>query len=276
MTRGGRIVEELISKVQKLIAPSKGTWGIVLEDLNTGEKWEQNEQELFYAASVIKVPIMAAVFQAVERQQLSLGNLIKLKKEEYVGGSGVLQHLTPGTSLPLSDIILLMIIQSDNTATNLLIDLVGVNNIQQTMKEAGMDYSTFYNKLMLSKPNPLGSNRIAAKDVSILLSKMAKGELVSHEASKQMIDIMKKQQVRDCLPEKLPSPYSDFNNGMSAWEFANKTGWIPGTRHDVGIFFVGNRKLVATVLSEHEDDVLSKRILSQIGNEIYHYLCKDV
>lgn len=276
MTRGGWIVEELISKVQKLVKPSKGTWGIVLEDLNTGEKWEHNEQELFYAASVIKLPIMAAVMQAVERKQLSLSDLIGLKKEEYVGGSGVLQHLTPGTSLPLSDIILLMIIQSDNTATNLLIDLVGVENIQQTMKDAGMEYSTFYNKLMLSKPNPLGSNRITAKDVSILLSKMAQGELVSTEASNLMIDIMKKQQVRDCLPEKLPSPYSNFNNGMPAWEFANKTGWIPGTRHDVGICFVGNRKLVATVLSEKEDDVLSKRILSQIGNEIYHYLCKEI
>lgn len=276
MTRGGWIMEELIGKVQKLIKPSKGTWGIVLEDLNTGEKWEHNEQELFYAASVIKVPIMTAVFKAVESQQLSLTDLVRLEKDKYVGGSGVLQHLTTGTSLPLLDIMLLMIIQSDNTATNLLIDLVGVENIQQTMKEAGMEYSTFYNKLMLSKPNPLGSNRIAAKDVGILLSKMAQGQLVSEQASKQMIDMLKKQQVRDCLPEKLPSPYSNFNNGMPAWEFANKTGWIPGTRHDVGVFFVGNRKLVATVLSEKEDDILSKRILSQIGYEIYQYLCKEV
>lgn len=275
MTRGGWIVEELISKVQKLIKPSKGTWGIVLEDLNSGDKWEYNEQELFYAASVIKVPIMVAVFRAVERLELSLSDLIILDKDEYVGGSGVLQHLTPGTSLPLSDIILLMIIQSDNTATNLLIDLVGVENIQQTMKEAGMEHSTFYNKLMLSKPNPHGTNRIAAKDVGILLTKMAQGEIVSEQASKQMIEIMKKQQMRDCLPEKLPSPYSNFDNGMPAWELANKGGWIPGTRHDVGIFFVGDRKLVATVLSEKEDDVLAKRILSQIGYEIYQYLCKE-
>ena len=56
-----------MSKVQQLIAPSKGTWGIVLEDLESGEKWEHNEQELFYAASVIKVPIMASVYSAVER-----------------------------------------------------------------------------------------------------------------------------------------------------------------------------------------------------------------
>ena len=101
---------------------------------------------------------------------------------------------------------------------------------------------------------------------------MAQGQLVSEQASKQMIDMLKKQQVRDCLPEKFPSPYSNFNNGMPPWEFANKTGWIPGTRHDVGIFFVGNRNLVATVLSKKEDDILSKRILSQIGYEIYQYL----
>lgn len=265
-------MEELVSKVQKLVEQSKGTWGIVLEDLNSGEKWEHNEQELFYAASVIKVPIMASVYRAVDRGDLSLMDLIILNEKEYVGGSGVLQHFTPGLSLPLQDIIMLMIIQSDNTATNLLIDLVGVDDIQNSMKETGMVYSTFYNKLMLSNPNPKGANRIAAADIAILLYKMAMGDLVSGKASGQMVEVMKKQQVRDCLPERLPSPYSNFDNGMTPWELANKTGWIPGTRHDAGIFYVGNRKFIATVLSKDEDDLLSKRILAQIGEEIYKYL----
>lgn len=265
-------MEELVSKVQKLVEQSKGTWGIVLEDLNSGEKWEHNEQELFYAASVIKVPIMASVYRAVDRGDLSLMDLIILNEKEYVGGSGVLQHFTPGLSLPLQDIIMLMIIQSDNTATNLLIDLVGVDDIQNSMKEAGMVYSTFYNKLMLSKSNPKGANRIAAADIAILLHKMAMGDLVSGKASRQMVEVMKKQQVRDCLPERLPSPYSNFDYGMTPWELANKTGWIPGTRHDAGIFYVGDRKLIATVLSKDEDDLLSKRILAQIGEEIYKYL----
>lgn len=265
-------MEELVRKVQELIAPSKGTWGVVLEDLNSGQKWEYNEQELFYAASVIKVPIMASVYSSVERGDLALTDLVVLNKEDYVGGSGVLQHFTPGSSLPLQDIIMLMIIQSDNTATNLLIDLVGVEDIRSSMKEAGMVYSTFYNKLMLSKPNPKGANRIAPVDISVLLHKMATGKLVSSKASDQMVDVMKKQQIRDCLPENLPSPYSDFNHGMTLWELANKTGWIPGTRHDVGIFYVGNRKFIATILSKDEDDLLSKRILSQIGQEIYKYL----
>lgn len=262
----------LVNNIQDLVEESEGTWGIVLEDLDLREKWEMNGDELFYAASVIKVPIMASIFSAVEREELALTDQIILKKEDFVGGSGVLQHLTPETSLSIQDIIMLMIIQSDNTATNILIDLVGVEKIVQGMKEVGMEKSTFFNKLMMNNPSPKGFNKITATDIAKLLKQMATGELVSTDASAEMIAIMKKQQVRDCLPEKLPSPYSEFNNGMTAWQLAHKTGWIPGTRHDAGIFFVGQRKLIATVLSKDVDDLLSKRILSEIGAEIYNYL----
>ncbi|TQR10349.1 serine hydrolase [Psychrobacillus soli] len=265
-------MKTLVNKIRNLTKQSVGTWGIVLEDLDLGEKWVWNEDELFYAASVIKVPIMAAVFSAVERAELALTDQIIIKEEDLVGGSGVLQHLTPGTSLSIQDTVMLMIIQSDNTATNVLIDQVGVEYIVQTMKAVGMEKSTFYNKLMMNKPNPKGFNQITASDVARLLRLIATGELVSPEASEQMTAIMKKQQIKDCLPEKLPSPYSNFNNGMTSWELAHKTGWIPGTRHDVGIFYVGERKLVATVLSKEEDDLVSKRILTEIGEEIYNYL----
>lgn len=265
-------MKTLVNNIRSLTEQSSGTWGIVLEDLDTGEKWVSNGDELFYAASVIKVPIMAAVFSAVERAELTLTDPIILKEEDFVGGSGVLQHLTPGTSLSIKDIVMLMIIQSDNTATNILIDQVGREHIVQTMEEAGMEKSTFYNKLMMNNPNPKGFNQITANDIGKLLTLMATGELVSEEASKQMIAMMKKQQIKDCLPEKLPSPYSNFNNGMTPWELAHKTGWIPGTRHDVGIFYVGERKLIATVLSKEEDDLVSKQILAEIGEAIYNYL----
>ena len=265
-------MENLIRNIHQLIEGSTGTWGIYLEDLDSGEKWELNGDELFYAASVIKVPIMAAVFDACQRGDVNVNDLIVLKREDYVGGSGVIQHLTPGTALSVLDIIMLMIIQSDNTATNILIDLIGPENIVETMNKVGMEKSTFYNKLMVNNPNPKGYNQITASDIGRFLKQMATGELVSLTSSEQMIDIMKKQQIKDCLPEKLPSPYSNFNNGMTAWELAHKTGWIPGTRHDVGIFYVGDRKFIATILSKEEDDLVSKRIFHDIGEEIYYYL----
>lgn len=266
-------MEKLVSKIQDLIEQSQGIWGIVLEDLDLGERWELNGDELFYAASVIKVPIMASVFAAIKKEELALTDQILLKQEDIVIGAGVLQHLTMGTSLSLLDVMTLMIIQSDNTATNILIDLVGVDSIAETMKQAGMENSTFHHKLMMNNTaNPNGRNQITAADIAKLLNRMATGELVSADACEQMIGIMKKQQKTDCLPEKLPSPYSNFNNGMTAWELAHKGGWIPGIRHDAGIFFVGKRRLIATVLSKDVDDLLSKQILSEIGEEIYNYL----
>ncbi len=257
-------MRELATTIQGLIEEAEGTWGIVLEDLDSLDKWVWNGDELFYAASVIKVPIMAAVFSSVQEGQLNLSDPIVLKKEDFVGGSGVLQHLTPGTSLTLYDIITLMIIQSDNTATNMLIDLVGVEKIQRMMREAGMEKSTFYNKLMTDFAKRKGYNQVTATDMAKLLKEII--------ASEQMIDILKKQQVRDCLPGKLPSPYADLADGEVRWELANKTGWIPGTRHDVGIFYVGQRKMIASVLSKDVDDLLSKQLLADIGEEIYNYL----
>ena len=270
--KGSGVVEVLVDRVKDIITPSRGTWGIVLEDLVTGDKWELNSKELFYAASVIKVPIMAAVFAEEEKGALSLHDPFVLREEDLVGGSGVLQHLTPGTSLPIRDLVMLMIIQSDNSATNMLIDLLGIEAIATFMKEAGMEYSTFYNKLMMNNPNPKGYNVIAAADIAILLNKIAKQQLVSERASDEMLSIMKKQQIQDCLPHRFPSPYSNYNNGSPAWEMAHKTGWVPGTRHDVGILYVGNHKLSITVLSKEEDDLVSKTILTEIGAAAYEYL----
>ena len=265
-------MRDLTKAIQKIVDQTDGTWSIVLEDMDSNDKWGWNVDDLFYAASVIKVPIMVAVFLAAQEERLNLRDVVVLKKEDFVGGSGVLQHLTPGTSLTIYDIMTLMIIQSDNTATNILIDLVGSEMIQRVMKEVGMEKSTFFNKLMSDAPKPDGINQISALDIANLLKSMVTGQVVSASASEEMLEIMKKQQVRDCLPERLPSPYSNFNNGMTAWELANKTGWVPGIRHDVGVFYVGERKMIVVVLSKDADDLLSKQILSGIGEEIYNYL----
>jgi beta-lactamase class A len=265
-------MRSLSTTIQGLIENTTGTWGIVLDDLDLHAKWVWNGDEVFYAASVIKVPIMAAVFFAIQNESLNLGDSILLKKEDFVGGSGVLQHLTPGTSLTLYDIITLMIIQSDNTATNILIDLVGVEQIQQTIRKAGMEKSTFYNKLMMHSVLSKGINQVTALDMAKLLKEIDTGRMASAYAGMQMIEIMKKQQIRDCLSGKLPSPYSELMNGEVRWDLANKTGWIPGVRHDVGVFYVGERKLIASVLSKDVDDLQSKQVLADIGLEIYNYL----
>ncbi|MGV3465020.1 MAG: serine hydrolase [Heyndrickxia sp.] len=265
-------MEMLINEIQKLLQQTGGTWGICLEDLDKKDTWSWNDEEAFNAASIIKVPIMATVFSAYDKGQFHLSDKIVLKREDLVGGSGILQHMTPGISLTIYDYMTLMIIQSDNTATNILIDLVGVEKIQETMSEIGMKNSCFYNKLMTVPVKTAGRNKITAGDMAILLHKLTSGSIISYYACEQMIDIMKKQQFRDCLPERFPEVESEIIGTSSEWEFANKTGWVTGIRHDIGVLYVGNRTMNIVALSKDIEDRVAKRTMAQIGKNIFDYL----
>lgn len=267
-------MDTLKNSIKSLINDSEGTWGIMIKDPLTKEQWTLNEHHQFYAASVIKLPIMAAVFKKIAKGHCTLEDEIVLQAESIVGGAGILQHMTLGKTYTIKYLITLMIIQSDNTATNILIDIAGKERIQNLLKRSNMKNSSFHHKLMIKDRNSDGSNMITAFDVHQFLEQLFDRKLISKEASNLMIDIMKKQQISNCLPKKLP--YQELNNDDTApyWELAHKTGWIPGCRHDAGIFFVNNYPMIVTVLSEKVDDLQSEAIIANIGKRVYKYLIK--
>lgn len=265
-------MEKLEQNIEHLVEEAGGTWAVVLEDLDRKETWNMNGDETFTAASVIKLPIMASVFASADQGRLRLGDCLTLKREDLVSGSGILQYLSPGIKLPIYDLLTLMIIQSDNTATNILIDLVGVEKIQQTMQELGMRDSVFYNKLMTVPVETPGRNRITASDISSVLKRFATGRFVSLYACEQMIDILKKQQIRNGLPAYLPDDDSDIVGVNPEWEVAGKSGWVPGIHHDSGIFYVGNRTIIVTALSRDCGTFKAPETLGKIGQEVYSYM----
>ncbi|ASN04584.1 serine hydrolase [Virgibacillus necropolis] len=268
-------MKQLINSIESITKQAGGTWGISLDDLDKKETWTSNEDELFYAASVIKVPILLAAFTAFDQRKFSLSDTVKLRKEDLVGGSGVLQHMTPGTRLTIYDLVTLMIIQSDNTATNMVIDLVGTKKIQQTMEDLGLENSRFYNKLMVVPANLEGRNLVTAADMTSMLKQMVMGEVVSMHACEQMIDMLKKQQLQNCLPARLPEQDSEIIGTPNEWELAHKTGSISRVCHDIGILYVGNRTMVVSILSKGVEDRTSPKVIADIGWEIYHYLKED-
>lgn len=265
-------MDQLKQQLERHIKEAGGTWAIALEDLDRQEVWAINGEEPFYAASVIKLPIMAAVFAMADQGKLALGECLTLKREDLVGGAGVLQHMTPGTRLPVYDLVTLMIIQSDNTATNMLIDLVGTDQIQQTMQELDMVNSQFYNKVMTVPVNLIGRNMITASDVSGLLKRFANGQSTSLHACEKMIAIMKKQQLRNGFAAHLPKMDSDIVGVSPKWEIASKSGSVPGIQHDSGIFYVGSRTMIVTVLSKDCDSLIAQAALAKMGKAIYGYL----
>ncbi|MBA4496376.1 serine hydrolase [Paenactinomyces guangxiensis] len=261
--------QQLTIQLEKWKKQLPGKWGIWVEDLKTRETWEYNCDHPFFSASVIKVPIMVAVYREAWRDRFALSDEITLPQEAQVGGSGVLQHLSPGMKITIQDLTTLMIIQSDNTATNLLIDLVGKEVINEVMKELGMTKSVFYNPLMIVPVEREGVNTITAADIASCYRKLAQGEAVSYHSSLQMIQTLKKQQIRDCFPSLLPQKDNHLVGTIPNWELAHKTGMVTRVLHDSGILYTGPHALVIVALSEDCSYEIAKQNLGQLAFQVY-------
>lgn len=265
-------MKNLTDKISRILSSTEGTWGISLHDLDDGDIWEWNEREVFTAASVIKVPIMIAAYQAFTNRTLMLDKEYTLSKDDQVGGSGVIQFLKPGTRLTFYDLLQLMIIQSDNTATNIMIDVIGHKSIQETIDKLGLEDSAFYRKLMIEPTEETKTNFISARDMKNMLKKISEGKVVSVYACEEMIKILKRQQINNSLPGKMPDPDPEIIGVEPLWQLAHKTGTINNVTHDIGIFYVGRRSFVVTVLSAGIDNSSASEVIGIIGKEIFNYL----
>lgn len=264
-------MKNLQEKIEARLKDAKGIWSVAVEDINEGTSFSLNGDESFYAASVIKVPIMAAVFAAAEEGGIRLGDCLPLRRDDIVGGSGVLQFMSPGIELPIYDLLTLMIIQSDNTATNMLIDLIGMEKIQAVMNELGMERSEIHHKLMIVQANRVNSNEITASDVNVLLTRIARGECVSLHASEQMVRIMKQQQLSNGLIDGLPAKNTSIVGDIPDWEIAGKTGSIEGIMHECALLYVRGRCIAISVLSKGCTEDEAQEMIAQIGSDLYDY-----
>jgi hypothetical protein len=132
---------ELAGGLEKLSRDYRGRVGIYIKDLETGRTWDYNSGRKFPSASLIKLPIMAAVFEKIRAGQLSLDTQIKLTRGYRVGGSGSLKWVRDGTSLSVMEIVYKMITESDNTATKMLIDSVGMDYLAAAFRAMDLEHT---------------------------------------------------------------------------------------------------------------------------------------
>src|SRR5258708_1707705 len=128
---------DVLAEARSLIDSFSGRAGFFLRDLGSGETLGINGDESFPTASMIKLPILVEFFGQVEDGRWRLDQPREVRHVDHVGGSGLLRHMTPGILLPLRDLAYLMMSVSDNTATNILIDLVGLANVNERMRALG-------------------------------------------------------------------------------------------------------------------------------------------
>ncbi|MGE5591235.1 MAG: serine hydrolase [Bacillota bacterium] len=261
----------MFESVQEYLSRAQGTFGVVLDDLTGGAHWEHQADVPFYAASVIKVPIMVEAFHQAHNGLLDLDReRLTWTRADQVGGDGVIRLLTPGTRLSVRDLITLMIVISDNAATNLLIDRLGRDAIRQCLKRCGMSHSSFYNKLSVVPTEREGVNTISPRDVQHLFLLLARGEAVSQHASDQMIAILKENQDYSRAVKYLPWDQEGLTGERPPVQVAHKTGSVKGVSHDAGIFYLRDRTYCLTILGKDlPDDVYGAEAVAQISRLVY-------
>jgi len=264
------MLNQLRERILTLLESAEGTYGVGIYHFESDQEFLHNPDERFYAASIIKVPIMAAVYEQAFHGKLALSDKIVVRAEDMVGGSGVLGSLSPNLELSIYDLVVLMIIESDNTATNVLIDRLGKAAIQSSMREWGLNNSQFYNKLQVIPAKIEAYNEICAGDMNHLLKQIARSKIVSWRACTDMVKIMKQQRFNDGIPSLLPEEKDGPVGALPAWEMAHKTGFITGIEHDMGLLYFPKDTFAVTVLSKGiTDRAAAKRVQGQIGRMLY-------
>jgi len=269
------MLNQLRDSLHEAIEGTQGTYGISIHHFESGESFDHNAEEPFFSASVIKVPIMAALFDAVHKGTASYDEKMTVRYEDQVLGSGLLHSLTPGLQLSLYDLAVLMIIDSDNTATNMLADRLGKEHVNACMREWGLEKSGLYNNLMIIPAKIENFNQITAGEMTHLLKGIAEGKIVSWNACREMVKIMKQQRYLDGIARNLPEQ-DGLLGAIPAWEIASKTGWTSTVTHDMGLLYVPGHTFAVSLLGRGmESRPQALELYGRIGRLLFDSAAKQ-
>ncbi len=225
-----------------------GVLAVAVLDLSTGQKYLLHADEVLPTASSIKIAILAEFYRQVQQGKLKFTELYTLQQVDLVGGSGIAEALTPGiTRLTLRDVAVLMISVSDNSATNIIIDRIGMKNVNALLDSLGLTHTRLRRKMMDLKAAGEGRENVATpRELMTLLEDLYRGKVLNKALTEdyfKLLSIHKESYIPRELPEDL--------------KVANKPGELEGVRTDSGIVFTGNRPYVISVMTtylRHEKD----------------------
>lgn len=229
-----------------------GLMGIYIDDLR-GNVIKINEKEKFETASTIKLFVLAALFERIEKGEIALSDMLEYRQEHVIDGSGVLSSMEVGTKLSIKNIATLMIIVSDNIATNMLIDFLGVGQINDCIQKLGCGDTILHNRIDFEKYSKLGTS--TPEDYAGMWVRMAQGKLISPRASEQMLDICRQQHYNSMLTKNLPPYYLDADNYDEEIIYvASKSGSMNACRNDGGIVSTPYGKYVIVLFNRNFSD----------------------
>ncbi|MBU3143627.1 serine hydrolase [Clostridium sp. CF012] len=249
--------------INKSLLNSNSNYALFIKNFTTDEHISINAEVQIPSASIIKLFIMGAAFQGVQENLFTVHDPITIKEEDKMPYS-IISLLETNNTYSIQDLITLMIIQSDNTATNLMISLLSMEYINSFIKNYGMKHTVLARKMMDFSAKKSGyENYTTADDISKYLNLLYEGKVVNPFYSQKMLDIMSNQLDGSMMKRELPVEI----------HIAHKTGDLPYMKHDVGIVYTPKGDYIFSMFTwDAMDDICGKKLIGTVSKSVYDYL----
>lgn len=261
-------------KLRSLCEEVDGEYALYLSDPQTGETLSICADEQFVSASTIKIPLLALLLKDGQEGRLDLNTPIPVLEKNWVGGSGILQSLGHYFDLNLFDCGVLMMVLSDNVATNQVIDAVGMDRANAFFAENGWTRTRLDRKMMCDGN---GENYISAADLADMLERIRSGTMVNKDISDQMLQIMAGHRLgrfKNGVPAiKRLDPHKPIESVPEGKVIvASKGGTRSGYIHEAAILLLPEGRSLVLVMLTHGDGGHNERVMAQVAECVYQAL----
>ena len=240
------LFKKLCRRLGEVSEGYEGVMGVAVKDLTSGDSFAVNGDEVFPVASTIKVPILIEFYRRVEAKAIDPSSEVKYVEAHRTGGSGVIKTLTPGAvTMPLTDYVALMVSVSDNSTTNYLIDLLGMEAINSIISAIGLHKTRLARKMMDMEAFWAGKDSLTTPwEMVALFEELHSPKVLSQFACAETLKTLKKPKegmvqgvIRNAVPDSV--------------EVADKSGWVAGATLDAGIVYQPRRPYAVALLVKH-------------------------
>jgi beta-lactamase class A len=255
--------QKLQTEIRRVDEQLDGVLAVAVKDLTSGEEFLIRGDEVMPQASSIKIAVLANLYLQAQQGRLKLGDEYVVRKEDLVPGSDILLGLTPGvTRLTLRDLATVMIAVSDNSATNVLIDRLGFENVNQMLQQMGLHNTRLRRKMMDLKAASEGRENISTpREMMTLLEAIYRGKLLNTQMTDDFLKVLsthKESSILQALPDDAIA--------------ANKPGELEAVRNDSGIVLVKNRPFILCVMTSYlKDEKEGSAAIRKIAALAYSY-----
>jgi beta-lactamase class A len=247
----------LQAKITELAAHHQGKLSLYATNLKTSDTIAIDGDHPVPTASVIKLPILVEAMRQVKEGKQRLDEKLTLEKDNVVPGSGVFQFFDLPFNVTLKDALTFMIIESDNTATNMVIDQVGIKNVNDNIAAMGLKDTYLYKKVYKPASGPMppdqkkfGLGKTTAREMAKVMESIVNCDVHDRKLCDAMLYMLRNQQVRNMIPHYIET--TDTSEGLSL--IGNKTGSLDEVRNDVAVVYSKNGPLIISAFTYDNQD----------------------